>query len=158
MFWGGVYSQWNKMRIYDPKLKMEFNCNEQCMMYFKATLFDDTEIADKIMGSSDARQQKKYGREVKDFDVDVWEKYAFLIVERANYLKFMQNRLALQEMMADVDAGYTTFVEASPFDKIWGIGLAEDDPDCLDREKWLGKNWLGLAITSVKDRIIKELM
>jgi len=158
LFWGGIYSQWKMAKIYDPKLSMVFNCNEQYMMYHKAIIFNDNDMADAIMKSGNPRNQKAMGRKVKGFDVDVWEAQAPDIVERANYLKFTQNRNLLQEMMQDVSNGYTTFVEASPFDKIWGIGLGEEDPDCLDREKWLGRNWLGIAITNVKDRLVEELM
>lgn len=158
LFWGGEYSQWKMAKMYDPRLNLEFNCCEQYMMYHKATMFNDIDMAKAIMESSSPRDQKAMGRKVAGFDVQKWEEKALDIVEHGNYLKFTQNRYLLKVMMADVRDGYTTFVEASPFDKIWGIGLAEDDPDCLDREKWLGRNWLGIAITNVKDRLVKELM
>jgi ribA/ribD-fused uncharacterized protein len=43
-----------------------------------------------------------------------------------------------------------TLVEASPKDRIGGIGLAADDPRATDRSAWRGKNWLGEALMQVR--------
>ncbi len=153
-FWGGIFSQWHKQGMYDPILKMRFICNEQYMMYAKAKLFGDVEMMEKIMKSTDPREQKKFGRKVKNFDQEKWETIARDVVTKANYLKFSQNR-ALLEQLLDFPED-TEFVEASPFDKIWGIGLGPDDDDRLDREKWLGDNWLGIAIGDARDKILAD--
>jgi len=47
------------------------------------------------------------------------------------------------------------FVEASPIDKIWGIGLDENNDLILDPNNWKGLNYLGEIITSVRIEIIK---
>ena len=47
-------------------------------------------------------------------------------------------------------------VEASPTDRIWGIGLAQDDPRASDRSKWRGTNWLGEILTEVREEILKS--
>ena len=69
------------------------------------------------------------------------------------FIQFEQNPKLLEELMA---TGNTTLVEASPLDKIWGIGLAEDDPRAHNKSQWLGKNWLGYALTDVREAIKKE--
>jgi len=48
-----------------------------------------------------------------------------------------------------------TIVEASPVDKIWGIGLSQDDPRASDRNKWRGTNWLGQTLTEVRDELLE---
>lgn len=155
LFWGGMCSQWHLAKMYDHHTGLVFNCCEQYMMYKKAEMFGDTDAMEDIMSTHDPRKQKAIGRKVKNFDKDTWEASCRQIVEYANYMKFTQNRVLMIDLLKfDND---TVFVEASPFDKIWGIGLSEDDPDCLDREKWCGTNWLGQAITDVRDRIVKEL-
>jgi ribA/ribD-fused uncharacterized protein len=52
--------------------------------------------------------------------------------------------------------GNREIVEASPEDKIWGIGMHETNPDILDKSKWLGTNWLGEAIMRVRDELLTE--
>ena len=47
-------------------------------------------------------------------------------------------------------------MEASPTDKIWGIGLSKDDPRAADRSKWRGTNWLGEILTEVREEILKS--
>lgn len=49
-----------------------------------------------------------------------------------------------------------TLVEASPFDKIWGIGLEAEDPWAINRRQWKGRNLLGRILTNVREKIIRE--
>ena len=154
LFWGGPFSQWQYSKMFDPITGLTFNCNEQYMMYKKAEMFEDEESMVAIMEAKDPQTQKRLGRKVKDFDKDIWEDNCLNIVTYANYMKFTQNRVMLEELLKNKDK---TFVEASPFDTIWGIGLAQDDPDCLDRSKWKGTNWLGIAINNALDRILREI-
>ena len=72
------------------------------------------------------------------------------IVFDANMAKFSQNPKMLKELMDTEDL---EIVEASPYDKIWGIGLHETDPKALDKSKWQGTNWLGEAIMSVREKL-----
>jgi len=116
-----------------------YNCAEQYMMVQKAIVFEDWEITSQIRKASSPFEQKKLGRKVKGFDRNMWESVCKKIVYEANYTKFTQN-LSLKEALL-ATAG-TTVVEASPDDKIWGIGLAEDYPDARNRSTWRGTNWL----------------
>jgi len=152
-FWHGPFSQWHKSDFYEtvtcfPMLK--FFCMEQFMMAKKALLFDDKETFEKIMANTSPKQIKDLGREVKNFNQEVWDKFKFSIVYNGNLLKFGQNE-ELRELL--FNTGDTILVEASPYDKVWGIGLAEDAPDALDMNKWLGQNLLGKALTGVRDQL-----
>lgn len=151
LFWGGPASQWHPSPF---KLDgMDFNCAEQYMMFAKAVVFADYESMEKIMATDSPSTQKALGRKVKGFDKDVWEVGARSLVYAANWAKFTQNP-DLWEWLKST-AG-TTLVEASPYDKIWGIGLSEEDPRCLDRNLWQGTNWLGEVVTQVREDIFKK--
>ena len=151
-FWGGTYSQWcPSLFVIDG---VEYNCAEQYMMAKKALLFGDYESLEKIMNSNSPKDQKQFGKEVKGFDKATWETYCKKYVEDANYAKFTQNKKMLDEL---IDSGNRKLVEASPQDKIWGIGMAENHPDILDESKWKGTNWLGEAIMVVRTRILRGL-
>lgn len=130
-----------------------YNCAEQFMMAQKARLFGDKETEAKIMASTSPKEQKALGRLVANFDPEIWNANAKAIVFRGNYAKFTQNPDLLAKLAA---TDGTTLVEASPWDKIWGIGLDADDPRASDRSTWLGTNWLGETITDVREALKQE--
>jgi ribA/ribD-fused uncharacterized protein len=124
------------------------------MMYSKAILFKDADAAYRIMATDIPAEQKSLGRQVENFDVETWNgavgpmlPKAWSVVRKGSWNKFSQNP-GLLKVLADT-AG-TTLVEASPYDKIWGIGLSEWDSARLIRENWLGTNWLGEFLTNVR--------
>nr|WP_276312566.1 NADAR domain-containing protein [Pseudoalteromonas rubra] len=45
---------------------------------------------------------------------------------------------------------------ASPVDKIWGIGLAEDHEFASVPQKWKGLNLLGYALMTVRDQLLQN--
>jgi len=127
--------------------ELEFISAEQFMMYHKATIFLDRETANSIMQTSNPRKIKELGRQVKHFDDDIWKYYRSNVIYGANKAKFSQNP---DLMDALTDTVGTTLVEAAPNDKIWGIGLAADDPKAQLRETWQGKNLLGEILTLIR--------
>jgi len=150
-FWKGEFSQFYPAKIVVDNIT--YSTNEQYMMAGKAILFNDRDTLLKIMNTSNPREQKALGREVKNFDKDKWEAEAKNIVYKGNYAKFTQHP-TLQKMLL-ATAG-TTLVEASPKDAIWGIALSEDDPRAQDRATWQGRNWLGEVLTEVRNDIMME--
>jgi ribA/ribD-fused uncharacterized protein len=147
-FWSGPFSNWHPSPFVTGGVT--YNCSEQHMMAEKARLFGDTESLNRIMSAVDPSDQKRYGRKVKGFDKEKWEKVARDIVYKGCYAKFTQNEDLMRTILTTTG---TTLVEASPEDTIWGIGLAEDDPRAQSRETWLGTNWLGETLTKVRDQI-----
>lgn len=148
-FWGGTFSQWAR-----SPFKIDgviYTSCEQYMMAKKALVFGDYDMLEKIMSSEDPREQKAYGRKIKNFDVNRWSPICRKIVFDGNYAKFTQNPKMLDELMSTIGK---EIVEASPEDKIWGIGLHESDPKAWDKETWEGTNWLGEAIMQVRDKLL----
>ena len=128
-----------------------FNCAEQYMMHGKALLFKDTETAAKILAAAHPRQHKALGRKVTPFDDAVWKREREGIVRAGSRAKFTQNAELLDKLLAT--AG-TTLVEASPYDKIWGIGLAATDARAKDPAQWKGQNLLGKILTELRDELL----
>lgn len=147
LFWGGPFSQWYQWKMVIDGI--EYNCNEQYMMAEKARLFGDTEALEAIMATKDPKKQKALGRGVKNFNPYMWDKVCRDVVYRANLAKFSDP--VMKEFL--MSFGNEEIVEASPYDKIWGIGLAEDNEDALDKTKWQGTNWLGEAIMQVRESL-----
>lgn len=150
-FWNGPFSQWYSSPFTFNGMK--FNRAEQFMMFCKAMFFDDIKTARAIMKSDNPGEQKALGRGVKNFNVDRWAAVARDIVYVGSYCKYTQNDDLRKALL---NTGDKTLVEASPYDKIWGIGLAEDNPNAADRSKWQGKNWLGEVLTQTRHDLISN--
>jgi ribA/ribD-fused uncharacterized protein len=146
------FSNWYKCKFVDSE-GTEYNCSEQYMMAEKARLFGDEEVREMILAASDPRDQKELGRKVKNFDSVKWETNCKEIVYKGCYLKFSQNPKILATLE---ETRGTLLVEASPYDKIWGIGLGEDDPRIHDPKNWQGTNWLGEVLTKLRDDIFSK--
>lgn len=123
---------------------------EQFMMAQKAKLFGDDEIFQKILHSSHPKEVKALGRLVKKYQEDVWQQHRFAIVVAGNVAKFSQNQDLKQFLLG---TGERVLVEASPVDKIWGIGLATDHENAEKPLQWKGLNLLGFALMQVRDQI-----
>ena len=150
-FWSGPFSQWFKSPF--TLEGQAYVTAEQYMMAEKARLFRDEAIRGQILVTANARQQKALGRQVQHFDAGRWQAVARDVVYRGNRAKFTADPGLLAKLFATRG---TTIVEASPDDTIWGIGMAEDDPDVRDRAKWRGSNWLGEVLTQLRDDLWAE--
>jgi hypothetical protein len=126
---------------------VRFSHAEQAMMASKASLFGDTGILAKIMVATSPKEQKALGREVGNFHADVWNAVAYRIVCIMNFEKFAANPDLRAELLA---TGSRHIVEGAWYDKIWGVGLAWDDPAIDDPGNWKGTNWLGEALMAVR--------
>ena len=129
---------------------ISFSCVEQFMMYSKAKLFGDEASAIKILETHDPKTQKRIGRCVSGFDEKVWIARRESIVFVGCREKFAQNDGLMCLLL---DTAPTVLVEASPYDRIWGIGLSEGDPRLTDRSRWLGQTLLGITLMKVRDAL-----
>jgi len=114
-------------------------------MYWKAICFNDKSIAVQILSATEPRRVKALGRQVKGFRDDRWDEVKYKVVVEGNWYKFTQNPTFKQRLL---ETGNKIIVEASPYDKIWGIGVAATE----DKSKWRGQNLLGKAIMEVRDK------
>jgi len=129
---------------------------EHWMMAGKARLFGDTEALARVLAAGHPSQAKKAGRLVRGFDEEIWARERFGIVVEGSVHKFAAGGGA----GADVElrdfllgTGERVLVEASPVDRVWGIGLAADDPAAEDPERWRGPNLLGFALMEARERL-----
>lgn len=134
----------------------EFFCTEQAFMWAKAKFFGDVGTAEKILKvTDDPMACKLCGREVSPYDDDAWAKVRYQYMHDVNLERFRQD-LGLKAKLLDPMYDGLIFVEASPYDKIWGVKLSQDDPKILDPKNWKGQNLLGKAITQVRAEILQE--
>lgn len=166
-FWGpeSCFSQWFPSRfvgesiIWDKKSfllgllpeNIEFTSAEQYMIYHKAILFLDRESALKILSSNNPKIQREIGRKVQNFDQNTWNFYRSAIVYWGNEKKFTQS-FELRAQLYSTSG--TTLVEASPYDRLWGIGEKKDSPNATNRLTWLGQNLLGELLTALRVRLM----
>jgi ribA/ribD-fused uncharacterized protein len=120
---------------------------EHFMMAAKARLFGDHENEQLILKASHPKQAKELGRKVRGFDESTWIRERYRLVVEGNLAKFSQNA-GLKEFL--LGTGKQLLVEASPYDRIWGIGLAADHADAEKPAAWKGLNLLGFALMEVR--------
>lgn len=113
-------------------------------------LFKDFDVAEMIMEQLHPNKQKFLGRQVRGFDNDIWMAECQEIMVPALVSKFMQDTYSLNCIL---DTGDSIIVEASPHDKVWGIGMTKDDPRATDPTKWEGRNLLGIVLMRTRDII-----
>ncbi|SRR3990170_3585943 len=145
------FSNWHHAEFTIDGVK--FKNTEMHMMWKKAMLFGDADTAEDILKAKHPRDCKDFGRKVKGFDKNIWEENCKQFVYDGNYAKFTQNPTLLKALMA---TGNTKLTEASPFDKIWGIGLSETDAKNIPEEKWNGTNWLGEILTTLRENLKEQ--
>lgn len=160
-FWGhtekndqvtkACFSQW-----YPSIFKKEgvvYKTAEHFMMAEKARLFGSEKLVTEILAAKDPGKAKALGRKVTGFKDEIWSKEKLRIVTEANFLKFSQNK-ALKDYLLGTNE--QILVEASPVDRIWGIGMAQDHEQIENPYKWKGENLLGFALMEVRDLLNKR--
>lgn len=159
-FWGHVpqragtvdaawLSQWWPARFVADGC--EFASAEHYMMWRKARLFGDEDKASEILSARSAAHAKALGREVAAFDETIWARERWGIVVAASSAKFSSDPRLRDFLVA---TRKRVLVEASPVDRIWGIGLAADSEQANLPIKWRGLNLLGFALMEARQRLL----
>ena len=123
---------------------------EHWMMVQKAKLFKDEEAISEILSTTSPKSAKASGRGIKNFNPVVWDQHKFSIVVSGNLHKFQQHP-DLSAFLIGTEQ--SILIEASPSDRIWGIGLSANDPSSTDPSQWKGENLLGFALMQVREAL-----
>lgn len=161
MFWGhkpqpdgsigqGCLSQWWPCRFTVDEV--EYASAEHWMMAAKARLFDDPEALDQILAAKTPAEAKKLGRLVHGFDEQIWAAQRFDLVVQGNVAKFGQDE-ALRSFL--LSTANRVLVEASPRDRLWGIGMGASNEAATDPAHWRGLNLLGFALMEARERLAR---
>ncbi|MEV5167948.1 NADAR family protein [Streptomyces werraensis] len=129
---------------------VEYATAEHWMMAAKARLFDDTEGERRVLAAGHPSEAKKAGRLVRGFDEEIWRRERFGIVVEGSVHKFAAHG-ELRSFL--LNTGDRVLVEASPVDRVWGIGLAADAEAANDPNRWRGPNLLGFALMEARRRL-----
>jgi ribA/ribD-fused uncharacterized protein len=150
-FWSkkSVLSQWYRSPFVDDD-GQKYITAEQYMMAEKARLFGDSETRLKILQSDDPKTCKNLGRKVKGFDQTIWEGKREDIVYNGSLLKYAQNKDLKNALLLTADK---CLVEASPYDKIWGIGMTASQKGASNPLCWKGLNLLGYILMRVREKL-----
>ncbi|GAB3666814.1 NADAR domain-containing protein [Actinocorallia lasiicapitis] len=155
-FWGHeptasgnhVFSQWFQRDFTENGVR--YASAEHYMMAAKARLFGDSATEAAVLAAGHPRQAKELGRQVAPFDQAIWDAERFEIVVSGSVAKFKNDADLRGHLLA---TGQRVLVEASPLDRIWGIGLGATDERAGRPTEWDGLNLLGFALMEARARV-----
>ena len=132
---------------------IKFSSMEQYMMYQKAVMFKDKDIASQILKTDDVARIKDFGRQVSNYNDTVWNGMRQIVIYKGLLEKFRQNEKLKKALL---DTGDDILAECAVSDKIWGIGLSMKDSNRNDIKSWKGQNLLGFALMLVRSELRKS--
>lgn len=115
----------------------------------KALIFEDHINYEKIISVKSPAEAKELGRQIENFNEDLWVQERYKIVVEGSFYKFSQHPDLKNFLINTKDR---VLVEASPIDTIWGVGLVSDDERINNPSQWNGLNLLGFALMEVRDK------
>lgn len=128
--------------------------SSSCFSQMKAKLFGDMTRLNLIMTATHPSQHKAHGRKVVGFNDEIWKQSRYKIVLEGNLAKFSQKPDLRKFLLSTCGS---ILVEASPYDRIWGIGLSAHDVLAKDIYAWKGENLLGFTLMEVRDILAKNV-
>lgn len=108
-----------------------------------------------ILATNVPKEQKRLGRKVKNYEESVWSSNCYTIMKQGLYAKFEQNPVLKERLLSISNA---RFVEASPYDRKWGIGIGANHSNAASPSKWPGANLLGKALNEVRDILVRDIL
>lgn len=126
---------------------IEYATAEHYLMAGKARLFGDEESVRRIVSTSRPDEAQILGRRVRGFSEPLWATHRVDLVVRGNHAKFSQHPDLGQFLLG---TGGRVLAEASPVDRVWGIGVSATDARASRPSAWQGLNLLGFALMRVR--------
>lgn len=106
----------------------------------KAAYFRDYAMINRIANARTPHEALQLGRRVSGFDEVRWNE------KRKDAMKYvMRAKLNSNKKLyaAALSLKGHILVEASPRNRVWGIGLSKDNPDVFNPSRWYGDNLHG---------------
>ena len=144
-----VLSQWYPHTFVSDRVS--YLTAEHFMMAEKARLFGDQEHLGLILAAESAAEAKKLGRQVRNFDTGLWNEHRVDVVVRGSVAKFGSDETLRNYL---VGTGNRVLVEASPRDRVWGIGMGKDNVSAELPSQWRGNNLLGFALMQARAELV----
>lgn len=129
---------------------VEYATAEHWMMAGKARLFGDADAERRAVDASHPHEAKSAGRTVRGFDEEVWRRHRFGLVVEGSVHKVGQHT-GLRDFL--LGTGERVLVEASPRDRVWGIGMSASHEAAEEPARWRGLNLLGFALMEARSRL-----
>ena len=164
LFWGDYLGNWTKPPKPIPYFEKRwggpveekgahmfrsFKTSEHLFMYLKARHFKDWDTALEIIKAETPKEAKALGRKVKNFSETEWKRVRESAMFTALVSRFGVDQ-KFQDLLLKPEWESLEFVEASPYDKVWGIGLGEMDFGAENKSSWKGLNLLGKCLNEAR--------
>ena len=121
---------------------------EHWMMWQKARVFRDPDMAAKIIAATDQGTVKHLGKQVHGYSDGVWDAVNQQLMRVGLRQKFVQNDRLLNDLLS---TGSAVLGEAAGTnDKKWGVGFFKGNPKLDDPANWYGRNLLGRTLADVR--------
>lgn len=144
----GWLSNWSPHKIIGDS--MEFSTLEHYLMYHKAKLMGDNVVADRILVAPNSKLAKSLGREVSNWNEELWVSKRESIMIEGITLKVASHH-NLRSML--LNTGSCIIVECSPYDKVWSCGMIESECRTRPHLQWSGRSLLGKCWMEVRRRL-----
>lgn len=123
---------------------------EHYLAFARVTLSDKTSLISKALKSKDPVQAKYILNSLKEDHVQEWDAKVATVALEGLRAKFHQNRHLKDKLLQTYPL---TFGEAS-LNPRWGIGLDLNNPEVLNKEKWVPSgNLLGHSLMEIRQEL-----
>ena len=132
---------------------MQYISSEQLIQANKAKYFGDHEAYNQIMGCTTSLECKRASRQIRNVDVDKWDKVAGELCQPGIQSKFLQNPPIIDMLLQKT--GHKTIVECTS-DRLWGTGIPLNDANCLDSSKWINQGIMGQILEGIRNNALES--